>query len=101
MTPISNHKIWLKAVCDYFDVTEDEIITSRKHGYVGEARSIFYWLCFKDKIDLYRLSETLGKERTSILSSVKKNPSLDKESINKIWNNVKARNTEERICTSN
>jgi len=102
MTPIYSHRQWLDAVCYYYEVTEEQVLKASKHTlYAGHAKNAFYWLCFKDKIDLYRLSEYLGKHRTTIVSTMKKGRKPDQDTINKIFTYVKAGGDETRIQSLN
>ena len=92
MTPTRDYKKWLEAVCSYYDLSE-EIIISRIKGseYISDARRMFYWLCLNDNIDVYRLSELLGKHRSTIMSTMKKYPVPDFETLNKIKEDVNTR----------
>ncbi len=102
MNKVSRYKIWLREVSREFDVPQKTILSSKSYtAYVVCARKTFYWLCFKDKIDLYRLSERLGKDRTTVVGSLKNTRDrTNKETIQKIWNNVKTRESKEAVFAS-
>jgi len=103
MNKVSRYKIWLRAVCKEYNLTQKELMDPKPGPYsiVNCARHTFYWLCFRDRIDLYRLSEHLGKHRTTVISSMKKNDLSNKDIGNKIWTNVKTRETEAGLYSSN
>lgn len=62
----------------YWKVSTDEILNTRIHkDHVVKARQTFYWLCFKQGLDIYRLSVNLGRHRSTILNSMKSYPRPD------------------------
>lgn len=69
-TPLSTYKFWLKKVSEYYGIPESKIIGRSQSDIVCTARRTFYYLCFKDHIDLYELSQALGKNRTTIMSTL-------------------------------
>lgn len=69
---MEQHKKWLKATAKYFDTSEEDILDgyNKRNKVVVKARITFYYLCFKAGIDLYRLSETIGKHRVTVAAAV-------------------------------
>lgn len=88
-----NYKKWLTATAQYYGVTEESIL---RRGGKNPARKTFYYLCYKDGINLYRLSEALGKERTSVLGNMYYTETRDKEAEREIRTHVGA-NTIEHV----
>lgn len=66
ITPIEDHKLWLTEVANHYGVSEENIINGDKEMNSIVARQTFYWLCWRDKINVARLSEHIGKHRTTI-----------------------------------
>lgn len=64
--PVSGYKTWLKEVAKYYEVSEIEITSSCRKPEVVIARQTFYWLCWKDGINLPELSRRLGKDRSTV-----------------------------------
>lgn len=84
-TPVSRHKLWLRRTARFFEVPQGRIVKgSYKDIPTCKARQTFYWLCFRDRIDLYQLSKALGKDRTSIICSLKRSQNRDKWSEEEI-----------------
>lgn len=74
-TPLERHEVWLKEVALHYGVHEGDITARRKGCALPEvavARQTFYWLCWRDRINLPRLSVHLGKHRSLIGSSMAK-----------------------------
>lgn len=101
MTEIEKYKVWLRLVAKEFKVSQMTLISKERTSakLVCSARQAFYWLCFRDNINIYKLSTELGKHRTTICRAMKRNVyrSVDKEK--KIWENAKSRGITERIRT--
>lgn len=98
MTPVNNYKFWLEEVCREYSVEKEAIIDKRSPSrYDSMARKVFYALCCRDGIDLYKLSITLGKHRSAAIHNLKRGRQVNKEIINKIWNNAKTRESKEGI----
>lgn len=88
MNPLNNYKHWLAVSSEYWGVPESKIVSSKHQhgGSVTAARHTFYNLCIRDKIDLYELSRAIGRNRTTVLSSVRKtNLKNLKPHIDKLW----------------
>ena len=67
---MDNYKKWLTATAQYYGIPENKIIGKGKgNASISSARSTFYYLCFRDGINLYRLSEMLGKDRSGVIKS--------------------------------
>lgn len=99
MNKTMRYKIWLREVSREFDIPQNKLLYSREiNTYMVSAKQTFYCLCIRDKIDLYRLSEKLGKNRTTVVSSLKKTKlRANQEIINKIWNNVKTKESQATV----
>lgn len=65
-TPTINYKTWLTEVAKYYEVSEEDILGGSKKRDLVSARQTFYWLCWRDKIHLAKLSLALGKDRTTV-----------------------------------
>jgi hypothetical protein len=88
MNRLDRYEYWLSRTSMYFGVEENEI--TKRGGstkfFIAEARQTFYWLCWRDKIDLYRLSEHLGKHRTTVVTTMNKSfKRRNKEAEENIW----------------
>ena len=93
-----NHEKWLEATAHYFDISPDEIINGKNRSHiVSRARKSFYYLCFRDGIDLYRLSQQLGKHRTTIINCMYNTQNRDVESEHAIRNLVENRTLDSVI----
>ena len=68
--PIERYKIWLEESAKYFKVKEDDIINGFTKKEIIKARHTFYWLCWKDNINLPDLSRLLGKHRSTIAATM-------------------------------
>lgn len=82
---LSRYKIWLKQTAKHYKVTESEIVRGCRKPEVITARQTFYWLCWRDRINLTRLSTRLGKDRTTVMAT-----------MNQGWKN-RERNVENKI----
>lgn len=67
---LERYKIWLQEVSVHYDVKKEDIITRVQKPEVVVARQTFYWLCWKDKINLYQLAIHLGKDRTTVVATM-------------------------------
>lgn len=68
---MNDYKKWLEATAQYYGVTEEGILQrGKKNDLLCRARKTFYYLCFKDGLDLYRLSEALGRPRTNVIKNM-------------------------------
>lgn len=64
--PTSSYKIWLKEAAKHYEVNQAEITGGCRKPDVVIARQTFYWLCWRDGINLAKLSTHLGKDRTTV-----------------------------------
>ena len=65
------YKKWLEASALYFGVKEEDILRKgSRTPLINKARKTFYYLCFRDGINLYQLGLDLGRHRTSITSTM-------------------------------
>lgn len=86
MTTVTNYKKWLRLVSLHYDIPEEILISKgKKNRYVQIAKQTFYYLCFKDGIDLYHLSTRLGHHRTTALSNIKNSKHYEREIINQLY----------------
>ncbi len=69
-TPLEKYKVWLTECSKYFQVSEEHIINGFTRKDVVGARHTFYWLCWRDNINLPNLSRLLGKHRSTIASTM-------------------------------
>lgn len=67
-----DYKYILLKVSDYFNVNADQVLTLRKKNNYLEARHVFYILCVKHGINLYRLAESMNKDRSTMFLSFKR-----------------------------
>lgn len=60
-------------VCNKFDVTPEEIKSSKRNSYINEPRQIIMYLCRKyTGISLVELGKLLGRDHSTIISGVDK-----------------------------
>lgn len=67
------YKFWLIQCCNYFKVSETDMLDTRykRTDHLARARLAFYCLCIRDGISIYDLSIELGKGKTTLINSVK------------------------------
>lgn len=83
--PLSRYKIWLKEAAKHYEVSESAIVSGSRIPDVVIARQTFYWLCWRDSINLPSLSRHLGKDRSTVGAT-----------MNQSWKN-RERNIENQI----
>ena len=89
---LARYKIWLKESARYYEVSEKEIINGCKKPDVVVARQTFYWLCWRDNINLPNLSRELGKDRTSICATMNQTwKRRDRDTENHIYEKITAK----------
>jgi len=64
-----NWRYWLREVAKYYNITQKEVLLPSKVN--SRAKSTFYWILFKEAIDLYTTSVQIGKDRTTIVKFIK------------------------------
>lgn len=63
----------IQIVCNKFDVTPEEIKSSKRNSYINEPRQIIMYLCRKyTGISLVELGKLLGRDHSTIISGVDK-----------------------------
>lgn len=94
---LKRYKIWLGEVCKHFEVSEEEVVAKQcLKPDVVSARHTFYWLCWKDRINLYRLSEHLGKNRSTISATISRAMHLRNKNVeNLIYEKITSQERKE------
>lgn len=63
----------IQIVCNKFDVTPEEVKSSKRNSYINEPRQIIMYLCRKyTGISLVELGKLLGRDHSTIISGVDK-----------------------------
>ena len=97
-TPVKQYKHWVRLVALHFSMPfEDLINTKIRTDEHARARAVFYGLCIRNGIDLYRLAEHLGKYRTTFYTSFRKYKHNVKPIIDLISNVNKMTPDEQKI----
>lgn len=81
----SDYQKQLLETCTYFKVPED-VVTNLTKSTANNAlvRQVFYTLCLRDKINLYKLAICLNKHRTTIIKQMRS----VKHDVSDIVNNI-------------
>jgi hypothetical protein len=72
---MNSWKYWLQVASKYYGISSKELLKAGRSNL--RAKSTFYWLLFKDGIDLYKTSVAIGKRRNTIAQFI--NTSVTKE----------------------
>ena len=63
----------INVVCNHFDITPEEVKSSKRNSYINEPRQIIMYLCRKyTGISLVELGKLLGRDHSTIISGVDK-----------------------------
>ena len=63
-------RYWLKQTAKYYKITQKEVYNGDTSS---RAKSTFYWLIFKAGIDLYKVSVSIGKGKSTIATYINNN----------------------------
>lgn len=95
---LGRYNTWLQEVSEHYDI-EKSVIISRCHKPNSvTARQTFYWLCWRDKINLYALSLHIGKSRTTVISTMNQGMKNREQNIEKlIYEKVTSQERKQRV----
>lgn len=68
--------VWLDLTAEHYDLSPEVIMSQSRLHDVCVARQTFYWVCSRDGINLQNLATSCGRNRTTIMSSMKHNKHL-------------------------
>lgn len=58
-------KYWLRAVANYYKISQKDLLSGK-----SRAKSTFYWIIFREGLDLVQTSIALGKSKTTVVKYI-------------------------------
>lgn len=87
---VENYIKWVYETARYFKLNTETILDSDfRTATITKAKQVFYILCIRDKISIYKLSTELGKHRNTIWRSIKEYKVNVSSIVNEIIENAK------------